>query len=1315
MPITTNPTFPEGRSIPPGNSPVQGRAKALSHDQAKRMIEARKMPGKIFDPKAPRRIKGRKAKSLAEVSLIPAQFDIASVAASLSNDADKIYQWVASNIDFLPTFGSQKGALGCMIDRQGNSFDQSALMVALLQSAGYTAKFMFGELRITAAVAAAWLGTDALNAYSSSNYLANGGIPASVEFDAGTSTYYVILSHCWVKVTISGTDYVFDPTLKTYTVTAPIDLATVSGYNATTFETASLTGATVTADYVQNVNTANMETEFNTMASNLISWINTNKPDATVEDIIGGRKLVPVTSVLRNTSLSYQRASTTPIEWLTIPNTYKTTFSVLYDTISQSFYSEDIFSKRLSITFNASLEAELRLDGTLLGTSTAQGAGTYNSVLLTIEHPYGATWADQSFWQTVWAGKPYLIAQSWGNTTKEMAHYHQRLLNDNILAGGLDDDENVICESLSVLWHNWAANKSIVASMIGRMNNCACVLHHQVGLVGHYDGPFTDLGGILWSSSALDNDYTRVYATDTMLALRGVAFESNSIAQVPNVEGVSSDTVIGTANALGQKLYMATSTNWTTTVRPALVNYPTSVLDNIENWYINNGWNVLIHEDGDTNQNQYHGYGFFAVGQFGGAVGIINGYLLGGGSAFVQSTAQTNTQSKSLNNQGKDWPIERVEVDNIVDKFSGHFTYRHTDFTIGSGPAPLSLDFTRFFDNRRIAEFSHAGYGWRHNYMITAEAGNDGFAALGDQAAIAAAAGLIFAQVGILQLQGGGFGQNFALMSLGALYASKQLTQNVVRVKDGDRSYTFTKLMDGTYLPPKGVGLGLIFNTVGGNYIMENYDGDKWTFRVDGRIDKIEYKQGVTLNFTYSGFELKLATVSNTLGHTLTFDYGLIGGAVSYLTKVTDETTQFTEYEMDFTSSFRIKKYKDKAGQFHEYFYDSKGRMESFKLPSTFSVTNIYDAQDRVISQTDPGGNISLFSYNGNFNTAQRAGRIIQTHFNGDGKPTIIADGSITTNYGYDGLGRQTSMYVYATGGGGGSPGPTTSYEYDGFNRITKKTISGTPNLVETFGYTGSLTRWTTHTNARGYTTTRVLNSKALPDSETGPTVGGSTPVSSWTYDTYGRVATATDPTGLVTKFVYGNISNTGKDLTSEVHNDGGLNLTTGYGYDSIGNRTSVTNPRGYTTTFTFDLLRRPLTKTDTAPFGHQTEWSYDTLGNRLMERRLINGIWQTQNWTYSPTNKVLTHTDFLGQVTTNTYDTYDRLATTTDAQSRLTQFFYDTTNRLTSIIDANNVTAEQRRYTPNGLLYQLTDARLNVTTYSYDQYERKYRCPLCL
>ena len=61
------------------------------------------------------------------------------MARALKNDVNLIYVYVYTNIDYSPTYGLKKGALGTLLDGRGNDFDQAALLVALLRQAGYTA------------------------------------------------------------------------------------------------------------------------------------------------------------------------------------------------------------------------------------------------------------------------------------------------------------------------------------------------------------------------------------------------------------------------------------------------------------------------------------------------------------------------------------------------------------------------------------------------------------------------------------------------------------------------------------------------------------------------------------------------------------------------------------------------------------------------------------------------------------------------------------------------------------------------------------------------------------------------------------------------------------------------------------------------------------------------------------------------------------------------------------------------------------------------------------------------------------------------
>ena len=399
----SKPTSPRVQT--PGLKALQ-KTEAVAPEKAKRIIEKRKIPDNIRTFPKRRQLENTSAEDSSPIQAAAAGFasntvtgvpDIAELARALKNDVDEIFKFVYENIEFIPTYGSQKGALGCLVDGMGNSFDQSELMIELLREAGYTASYQLGELELLEADAAAWFGTD-VNIWAINNLLADGGIPASTYWNY--PNWYIRFTHCYVKVDIGGTDYVFDPARKSYSTKTGISMATAMGYSQSTFLSNAKSGSTLTSDYIKDVNRSNLHSDLDEFAGNLIDWINTNDHDANIDDILGGKTINEAPSSVRQTALSYLRSGTTPTTWTTdIPSSYCGTFNVYYwdatTPIDETFYSKDIHGKRMTLFFNSSHEAELRIDGTLIATSGAQGVGTYSSVWLEVVHPYPTTFADE--------------------------------------------------------------------------------------------------------------------------------------------------------------------------------------------------------------------------------------------------------------------------------------------------------------------------------------------------------------------------------------------------------------------------------------------------------------------------------------------------------------------------------------------------------------------------------------------------------------------------------------------------------------------------------------------------------------------------------------------------------------------------------------------------------------------------------------------------------------------------------------------------------------------------------------------------------
>src|SRR5215813_13694323 len=109
--------------------------------------------------------------------------ELAALARALNYDPLLIYEYIYYDIDFAPTFGSKKGALGTYLDRRGNNFDQNVLFVTLLRQSCITANYRQGNVSIPAAAVASLLGVQN-DASVLAAVLGNGAIPACVQVTA---------------------------------------------------------------------------------------------------------------------------------------------------------------------------------------------------------------------------------------------------------------------------------------------------------------------------------------------------------------------------------------------------------------------------------------------------------------------------------------------------------------------------------------------------------------------------------------------------------------------------------------------------------------------------------------------------------------------------------------------------------------------------------------------------------------------------------------------------------------------------------------------------------------------------------------------------------------------------------------------------------------------------------------------------------------------------------------------------------------------------------------------------------------------------
>jgi len=307
--------------------------------------------------------------------------EIKELAKALDYNPDLIFEYVHDNVEFYATFGLSKGALGAHLDNSGNAFDQAHLLFELLDEARLNGaaisalQFKMGTLTLASTSAiAGWLGES--DAGDLCRLLANGGIPGIVNGVSdctalsGASATSVQVAHVWITATVSGAAKTYDPAYKQHMTITPMafngqDYRAAIG-NSCTNSTALTASAPASSsnsgqEFATGFNQSALRSHLDQCATTLWDWIETNKPEASLEEIIGGRTIIPMTPGV------YVAPSSAPANaqyavlktWTAIPNQYRSLITVgirfaVYGQLMATarFYSDEIYGKRVALVPN---------------------------------------------------------------------------------------------------------------------------------------------------------------------------------------------------------------------------------------------------------------------------------------------------------------------------------------------------------------------------------------------------------------------------------------------------------------------------------------------------------------------------------------------------------------------------------------------------------------------------------------------------------------------------------------------------------------------------------------------------------------------------------------------------------------------------------------------------------------------------------------------------------------------------------------------------------------------------------------------------
>jgi RHS repeat-associated protein len=1315
--------------------------------------------------------------------------EIASLARALSYDLNLIYEYIYYNIEFSPTYGSKKGALGTYLAKSGNNIDQNVLFVTLLRQSCITANYREGSLGMPAAMVANLVGVQN-DAGLLVRALGAGGIPSCVLITAGgpcatnSSTgaaTTVNLWMYWTEATVGTTTYQLDPSWKSYLLWSTVDMATATGYTQSAFLSSALSGSSAGSglpagvNSIKSLNKANITSQLNTYSANLAAYLKANYLPNSTKMIFGYRQITS-----NNFGLLFAAVGNV---YTTLPSSLETVYTVTVSdspngsspTISTTLYASQIQGRRLTLTYNGSHQPVLALEGTTIATGAATAAAT-QTVTMSVQNPYTAPFNGQPARSNIKVGGQFAIILSSGEVGRDELTRHQDKIRVLGQAGNAVNSEPMVGESLAGVGAHYLAQSARAAELIGNLSGVYFARHQVMGVVGATSSTYIDVPAVVDSFRVRSLSISIAAAAGPTFALGTYlsTLESTSVSQLQNIEAVSTVRMFDYANTDGTTFIEATPSNWST-VQPLLTGWNASDVAEMSSWLAADPLSrVFVPRNGARTVGTWTGGGFYEFrgwngtsstvtlalasrisGGYNGGYGTdsISGwqspppisYYTIGGLVFDYSGAAVGTVSLSTASYNYTTPSTNIGSPSPrsfepINLYSGGYLYDHEDISTGAGVFPFKLALKRSYDSISSTVKTELGYGWRHNFMMSAAIDSDSYNAFGDYNPLSAVQAAVYAYVASdLLTTTSPTLANTVAASLAANWYMDQLVDNSVTITldSGVKKYTRIPAAGGgvTYVPPPGDASTLVVNP-DGTIQLTDKNQNVVRFDASGNVTSWADPTGNTVTYTYSGTgpSKHLTSVSNGMGRALNFTY-----TGNQLTKVSDGTTvngleRAVSYAYDSSGNLASSTYAGANPTTFSYQSGAPGLLTKIfypNFPTTAFMTNVYDSFGRVKTQADALGNTWTYlfvpGWRGQEIDPAGSSHILYYERTGIQTKDIDQYNELKAMI-YDGLGRLTKT-TYPLG-------DSVSLTYDSKNNILSRVTNPMPGsvdpltgllptpLTESWTYDPTFNKVLTATDARGNVTTYTYDTVGNQLTVRQPAVakpgvtGTVQPVTTNTYLTRGLVQTTTDAEGRVTTFTY---DPTTADLLTVKKDTGHLNLQSTYTYDVAGDIATETDPKGNVTTTQRDNQRRVTTVTLPSGVG-VIIYGYDANGNQIQKKQLLGpGASLTTSQTYDVRDKVATITLPDGTTKTNTYDALQRLSTETYASGRQVVTEYNKASRIFKVTDkvsgaldpsitvnSGAVVRQQMTYFQDGLQATLTDAKGNTTTYGYDGFKRR-------
>jgi hypothetical protein len=569
-----------------------------------------------------------------DIQLTP---EIKELARELDYNPVKIFEYVHNNIDYAPYYGSVKGAQETLWQKAGNDFDQASLLMALLRASGIPCRYVYGVVRIPFEQVKNWVGIE--DDRSALNFFATNGIP-SKGLLIGDKVAFLEKEHVWVEACVSfnhcygtSTDQTgkawapMDPSFKEYEEKPGIDLASKIPFDEQEF----------TSRFEQKLNVydngnalSNIDQELLTETikkhyASVYSYIQSEMPNATMEEIIGSRSIVPQKYAVLPLGLPYHVQSVQK-EMAALDNSYRQSLRITIEDInyfnstSCSFTATipELGNRRLTIRYVAAtpedeailesylpkphpdgtpiepeeflnslpaylinVKPQIMVDDEVKATGQPISLGTEQSMTMEFSYPTLAAEPIDQIQNVIRAGAVYGITLDTGKVVNEHLSRKKQAIGDTIQAIESNNFENIslkgtqsdILHTIGLRYfqaldtYNGIFEKTTKTRAIRIVSEAITAFEVKTAYL--FGMPRTvSPGGIsidvdrdLHAVCSRDGDREKIKEYNINCGSIGSYLEGNVLESMFGARGVSTIHILSAANLQGNKIYHITREN----------------------------------------------------------------------------------------------------------------------------------------------------------------------------------------------------------------------------------------------------------------------------------------------------------------------------------------------------------------------------------------------------------------------------------------------------------------------------------------------------------------------------------------------------------------------------------------------------------------------------------------------------------------------------------------------------------------------------------------------------------------------------------